>query len=224
MRYRLLTVGFLTFLLSGCSSSVDYHIEILGLPEGQIVEKDSVTVSFVVTPEDWSERGYEVHFLLDGERLKIRKSTAPVSYRGFEEGAHAIIALVCDPEGVSLKTPSSIVIRNFFYRTGSEPYFKKDRPLLILHQPQERVFRGQEAMKILIDFRVLNAELGEGYRLHYILDGRDYYVEEERAIWTEEARRIGSHELTVILETAMGNPVMDNPLNRITRKFMVRER
>ena len=217
-----LLLGMLFF--AACGESPEYAVKILNLAEGEVLQSDSVAINFIVSPEDWQEKGYTVHFMLDRDFLRIKKDLSPVFYTGLTEGPHAVFAMVCNEKGVSLRAPESIDIRNFYYKVRTEPLIKKDLPLLILHQPVERIYRGPEAFHILIDFRVLNAPLGHGYRVHVNLDGEDFYYEEDEPIWTDRASRIGEHDITVTLETDLGNPVLTNPFNQITRHFGVREK
>ena len=215
----------LSVLFFSCGEKIHYTVKILNLAEGELLDKDSVAVQFIVSPEDWQERGFSVHFLLDGDHLQIKRDLSPVIYTGLSEGAHAVFALVCDGDGFSLKSPEAVDIRNFFYRVRTEPLIKKSLPLLILHQPESgRTYRGKEAFRIPIDFRVLNAPLGEGYRVHMNLDGEDFYFDKEKGFFTDKASRIGEHDLTFTLETEMGNPVLDNPFNRINIRFWSKEK
>ncbi len=207
-----------------CSNDVDYQILIFGITEEQLIDADSISFSFLISPDDWKEKGYTAHFLLDQDHPQIKQGEATVAYGGLTEGAHAIFAMICDRNGISLKTPGSIAIRNFFSRRKTQALIQQDEPLLVLHEPQGELFKGKEGKRILFDFRVLNAELGMGYWVHYNLNGEDFYLDSEEHVWLKNAQRIGGHELAVSLETEAGNPVVDNPFNQITKNFGVSEK
>lgn len=215
---------FSLFLFSSCSNNNEYQIHIFGLTEGHVLDSDTVSFSFLVSPEDWQEKGYMVHFMLDRRHLQTVKKDSVISYTGLTEGAHAVIGTICDADGITIKNSNNLVVRNFYSKQETQPLLQSDKPLLVVLQPQKEMFRGREADRILFDFRVINAELGSGYRLHYNLDGQDFYLDEERHVWLENARRIGDHDLTITLETEAGSPVLDNPFNSITKKFGVREK
>ena len=221
---RIISILLCLFVLSNCSNDVDYQIHIFGLTEGHVLESDTVSFSFLVSPEDWQEKGLLVHFLLDRMHLKSSNKDTIISFNGLTIGAHAIIGTICGPDGIVIKKPNNLIVRNFYSQVETQPLLQVDKPLLVVFQPQKELFRGKEANKILFDFRVMNANLGAGYRLHYNLDGQDYFLDKEKHVWLENANRIGGHELTITLETEAGNPVLDNPFNTITKKFGVREK
>ena len=219
-------VPFLCLVLLGlnCGFQKEYQVEFLNLKESQLVQADSVNLSFSVFPEDWIDKGYSVHVLLDRYHFKILSEELTVTFPGLSAGSHAIFVFVCDQNGVCLKTDGSLAIRNFYSQKRTQPFIKLDKPLLVLHQPQKRKYIGDEGLRILLDFRVLNAELGKQYQVHYYLDGLDLYLNSEKHVWIEEARRIGDHKLIVSLETLDGNIDSSNPINSITKKFLVVEK
>ncbi len=217
--YSLVAYGIL-----GCGSTKNYQIQSLSLSEGELLAADTLVVSFSVTPRDWAAQGYTVHFLLDRDHLRIKKEGSPVGYGNFTDGAHVLIALICDPKSVSLKTPGSVAMRNFYFHQRGQPLVDLQKPLLIVHLPQKTVYHGNENLRILFDFLTINAQLGGGYRIHYNLNGKDYFLNRAKPIWCQEARRIGQHDLTVSLETSDGKLVTGNPFNPMTRSFLAREK
>lgn len=219
--FGLFTLSFLVF---NCQAPGNYQIEISGLAEEALLPTDSVTVAFSILPEDWKSQGYKIHVLLDGAYLRFLDEQLQITYTGLRQGAHALIGLLCDKNGVSVKSPGAVVIRNFFVKTKTEPLIHLQKPLLILHQPQKETFRGEEGMRILFDFRVWHAALGQQLRIHYNLDGLDYFLTEEKPVWIKNARRIGAHELTVRLENVDGTLVKGNPFNAQRKKFLVVEK
>lgn len=196
----------------------------MNLNEDELVTTDSIKVQFQITPNDWMEKGYKLHVLLDRNHFRELKDNLSSIFTGLTEGSHAIFAFLCDKNGVSVKSSESVIIRNFYSKKKTNPLIDKNKPILIINQPQKEKFSGDEGFKILFDFLVLNAELGENFQVHYNLDGLDFYTKRENSIWIEEARRIGEHELEVRLETSEGKLVSSNPFNSITKKFLVVEK
>jgi hypothetical protein len=218
---------FLLFVLIGllsCGSAPEYQLDFVDFYEGNIVNSDSITVRFQITPNDWFEKGYNVHVLLDRNHSRELDQNLFVTYSNLTEGSHAIFAFICDKNGISIKNPETIIYGNFYSKEKTTPLINKAEPLLIINQPQKEKFRGDEGFKILFDFLVLNAELGDNYQLHYNLDGLNFYSKKEKPVWIEEARRIGEHKLEVRLETSDGKLVDSNPFNSITKKFLVVEK
>ncbi len=221
---RLILLIICSLLFINCGNDAQYQIHIFGLTENHVLESDTLAFSFIVSPEDWKEKGISVQFILDQQQYFSFEKDTLVSFSGFTPGAHAVIGLICNSNGITNKDENSLVIRNFYYKQETQSLLQNDKPLLIVCQPNKKMFRGQEADQILFDFRVINAELGSGYRLHYNLDGQDVYLDEEKHVWIENARKPGDHLLKVTLETEAGNAVLDNPFNDITRTFRVVEK
>lgn len=218
----LLIICSLVFF--NCGNDAQYQLHVFGLTENHVLESDTVVFSFIVSPEDWKEKGISVQFILDQEQYLTFEKDTLVSFSGLTPGAHAVIGLICNSNGITNKDENALVIRNFYYKQKTQPLLQNDKPLLVVCQPDKKIFRGQEADQILFDFRVINAELGSGYRLHYNLDGQDVYLDEEKHVWIENARKPGNHQLRVTLETEAGSPVLDNPFNDITLTFRVVEK
>ncbi|HDL18553.1 MAG TPA: hypothetical protein ENH29_05820 [Bacteroidetes bacterium] len=223
MKLFLFTILLLFFLLE-CGVRQRYIISISGPREGAILSSDTVSVSFSVSPEDWFEKGYQIHVLLDRDHFRSLDKNLHITYSGLTQGAHALFAFICDRNGIAIKGDSALVIRNFFAFQKSDPLIDVKQPLLIVNQPQKEKFRGDEGLRILFDFIVLNARLGKTHRLHYNLDGKDFYLEQEKPVWIEEARRIGRHKLTVMLEKMDGQLSAENPFNKISKEFLVVEK
>ena len=210
--------------LISCGSASKYQLNFVAFEEEQVVDSDSITAKFQITPNDWFEKGYKVHVLLDRNHSREFVENLGVTYTNLTEGSHAIFAFICDKNGVSLKNPETIIYEYFYSKEKTTPLINKTEPLLIVNQPQKEKFRGDEGLRILFDFLVLNAELVENLQVHYNLDGLDFYTKSEKPVWIEEARRIGMHHLNVRLETTEGNLVDSNPFNSITKTFLVVEK
>lgn len=211
------------FFCLSCGSKKDYIITFLNLDEETVVSSDSISVSFSVYPNDWIQKGFEIHVLIDNSYFKNLGNNTIFDYSGLADGAHSIFAFVCNHKGISLKN-KGFEFRNFYIKNKTTPLIKLDQPLLVVHQPQKEKFIGDDGMRILFDFHVLNVKLGNNYHVHYNLDGLDYYLLKDDPIWIEEARRIGEHELKVSLETLDGKIASENPFNSITKRFLVVER
>lgn len=172
--------------------------------------------------------GRHVHLILDNEPYwAIRDASKPIDLlallkeRGKElsEGTHVLRAFPSrhNHESVKEGTPFALVV--FHYGKKSEDFaFDPQAPLLTYSRPKGCY---PPAERILLDFYVGNAELGEGkHRVRYAIDGE---VQGEIAQWTPhyiEHLFEGEHTVRLTLIGPDGQPVA-GPFNDTERTIRV---
>ncbi len=172
--------------------------------------------------------GRHVHLILDNEPYwAIRDVSGPIDLlallreRGgsLSEGTHVLRAFPSRAHHESVKegTPFALVV--FHYGKKSEGFdFDPSAPLLTYSRPKGRYPVGE---RILLDFYVANAELGDGaHRVRYEIDGR---LSGEIASWVPhyiEHLPEGEHTVRLVLIGPDGQPV-PGPFNDTTRTIQV---
>ena len=129
MKIKNLFLLLVLIVWFGCGSSPEYQLNFVGFTEEKVVDSDSVTFNFQITPTDWLEKGYKVHVLLDRNHSIELDQNLTVTYFNLTEGSHAIFAFICDKNSISLKNPETIIYGNLYSKEKTTPLINKTKPL-----------------------------------------------------------------------------------------------
>ncbi len=158
---------------------------------------------------------------------KVKLSDLTEGGKAIEEGEHILALYAARKNHEIIKGPKSVVVRRFWVgkKKPSEWSWSKD-PILVLGPPMG-TFDGDNALEILSDFFVLNAELGaKKYSVRLTLNGPGIKDEGMKRYMTEWRPVIvwspGDGEHTMKAELiAPGGEVAKVPWNPTVRKFTV---
>lgn len=201
-------------------------VTILSPAEGEVLSGPDVTVKFKLKNFVAYEGGPHLHLILDDNPyISYEKSVEPYSFTNVHPGAHALRVFLTKPSGESYKNPEAFAIVNFYVQQNTEaPLFDLQKPILTVNLPHTGYYKGWVGDRIEFDFLLKNIRLSEdGYHIHYILDGLPYDVYKYEPVFWDNARRIGTHHLTVQLLDGENKPVTGNPYLTVKRSFIVVE-
>ncbi len=172
--------------------------------------------------------GRHVHLILDNEPYwAIRDASKPIDLlellkergKALSEGTHVLRAFPSRHQHESVKEGKPFAMVVFHYGKKSADFaFDPKAPLLTYSRPKGEYPAGE---RILLDFYVTNAELGEGaHRVRYEIDGE---VSGEITSWVPhyiEHLPEGEHTVRLVLIGPDGQPVA-GPFNDTTRTIRV---
>jgi hypothetical protein len=161
-------------------------LSIVSPTAGQVFEgKGPISVDVTVALENYeiAPMGQHVHIILDNRPYEaLFEADKPLTLKDVAAGTHTIRAFPSAGHHTpgkemheSLKNPEAFVMSTFVV---GKPDAKKDKentvvsgePLLTYSRPKGK-YEGDDAKKIMLDFWVLNAELGDDkYKVMYKLD------------------------------------------------------
>ncbi len=197
----------------------------------QVLGKDWVPGYKVMLKVPNQPPGSYVQFVMDGrpsEPVKTYrggiKLTDLAGPDGLEEGEHVLSAHVCLPNRQSVKVPGGISVHRFWIGKKSQGKYESTKPMIVLGGPFGH-YSGGEADEILIDYYLLNAELGEkGHSVRMTLkgpglpeEGTERFTREWRP-WNIVSPHNGEYSLKVELLDPDGN---SPPGGTIVRSFSV---
>lgn len=190
--------------------------------------------------KDWPapEGGRHVHLIVDNQpyyrvddpKQPIKLKDIVPGYKLEENKQHFLIAFASRPTHESVKaldkkgTPMSIV--GIFVGKKGEELWKAKDPLLIYSRPKGKNDGAPPPEGILVDFYLVNAELGEGkFSVKATLKGPG--IEGEKTVeiktwkpWRIKNPRNGTYSLQLTLQDKEGKTV-PGPWNDVTHSFEV---
>ncbi|MCB9591854.1 MAG: hypothetical protein H6719_03885 [Sandaracinaceae bacterium] len=173
--------------------------------------------------------GRHVHVIVDNEPyIAVRDVSHPIDLNalvqenlGHElaEGTHVVRVFPSRGHHESVKTAGAFATTTFNFRSATDGFaFDAAAPLLTYSRPKGCSTTGS---RLLLDFYVSNAELGEsGHRVHFNIDDA---VEGDITSWVPhwiENLPAQSHTITLSLRDASGEPVA-GPFNETQRVIRV---
>jgi len=216
-------LGFSSLL--ACSKPQDEaRLTILEPKEGEVLPGNTVTMKFKLQGFLIREGGEHLHVILDDQPYRAHyDAAAPVYFENVPPGPHVIRAFPTRSNCESLKNPEAFALVNFSVGAAAPPIIDPTKPIFTYSRPQG-TYKGALSDRILFDFWIKNVTLSpEGYKVRYTLDGVENMLTEWKPLWFEDARRIGTHTLTVELLDAEARVVTGNPFTRVEREFLVIE-
>lgn len=118
-----------------------------------------------------SPKGQHAHIILDNDPyFADYEDGVPFDIGTLDEGAHTLLVFPSRSYHESVKSDGSIDIVNFYVvKEEGEFMLDKSEPTIIYSRPKGK-YEGKDAEKIMLDFYLINAELGdEGYKAKYTI-------------------------------------------------------
>lgn len=134
-----------------------------------------------------SAQGQHAHIILDNEPyFADYEDGVPFDIGTLDEGAHTVLVFPSRSYHESVKADGSIDIVNFYVgKEEGEFMLDKTKPTIIYSRPKGK-YEGKDTEKIMLDFYLINAELGEeGYKAKYTVRENTAYAEEYTVTMTE---------------------------------------
>ena len=117
-----------------------------------------------------SGKGQHVHIILDNDPYFANyEAGEPFEIGILDEGPHTLLVFPSRSYHESVKADGSIDIVNFYVgKEEGEFMLNESKPTIIYSRPKGS-YEGKDAKKIMLDFYLINAELGDDYKAKYTI-------------------------------------------------------
>jgi hypothetical protein len=191
-------------------------------------------VKIAVKEWETKEGGPHIHVILDnGPYKRVDDPKAPIKLSELvgpsdtiAEGEHVLAAFPSRMNHESVKAPGAIAITHFWVGKKGQAAFKAKDPMMVFSRPKG-TYNGPHADHVLVDWYLINAELGDkkmsvkatvqGPGLDE--SGRQLVIKEWRPYVLENLRS-GEYTISMELDDKDGKAV-PGASNSVTRKFVV---
>jgi len=174
-----------------------------------------------------SGKGQHAHIILDNDPyFADYEAGTPFDIGILDEGPHTLIVFPSRSYHESVKAEGSIDIANFYVgKEEGEFLLDESKPTIIYSRPKG-TYKGHDAQKIMLDFYLINAELGDNYKAKYTIRKNEAGAEEYSITMGEWSPAFvtglssGEYIITLQLLDGDGN-LVDGPFNDTERKITV---
>lgn len=165
----------------------------------------------------------------DGQHIHVIIDTLPYSAQykpqfdyQITDGEHYFLAFLSRSYHESIKHPGAAVARKVMVKGNSFTSMEDiTQPMLFYSRPKGAYVGAGETAKVMLDFYLVNAQLGDQYQVKADINGETHMIDTWQPYYIE-GLPIGENTITLTLVDAAGNPVQ-TPLNPVTRKFELKE-
>lgn len=211
------------------------------IKDGQVLEDNNVSV--IVDVENYelgvqtdteraseianSAKGQHAHIILDNDPYFANyEAGVPFDIGTLDEGAHTVLVFPSRSYHESVKSEGSVDIVNFYVgKQDGEFLLDTSKPTIIYSRPKGK-YEGKDAEKIMLDFYLINAELGEDYKAKYTIRKNEADASEHAITMTEwtpafvSGLSSGEFIITLELLDKDGN-LVEGPFNNTQRTITV---
>lgn len=174
-----------------------------------------------------SGKGQHAHIILDNDPYFANYAAGePFNIGILDEGAHTLLVFPSRSYHESVKASGSIDIVNFYVgKEEGEFLIDESKPNIIYSRPKG-TYKGHDAKKIMLDFYLINAELGDDYKAKYTIRKDEAGAEEYSITMGEWSPAFvtglssGEYIITLQLLDGDGN-LVEGPFNNTERKITV---
>jgi hypothetical protein len=163
-----------------------------------------------------SPDGQHIHLIIDNEPYAAKYETS------FEydvpDGDHYLLAFLSRSYHESIKTEAAsealrITVRNKSI-TGTEEITD---PMIFYSRPKGNYLGEEETKKVMLDFYLVNVELGDEYKVKAEINGEEHMIDKWQPYYIE-GLPLGDNKIKLTLVDKTGEPVFA-PLNPVERTF-----
>ncbi len=167
-----------------------------------------------------SGKGQHIHLIVDNGPYAA-KYAAEFDHE-VAEGAHFILAFLSRSYHESIKTAKAhtAVKVNIADHMIAESETIEE-PMLFYSRPKGTYVGNADTKKVMLDFYLVNVELGEGYQVKADINGEVHMIDQWQPYYIE-GLPMGENTITLTLVDAGGNQV-EAPLNPVSRTFTLKE-
>ena len=175
-----------------------------------------------------SGKGQHAHIILDNDPyFADYEAGVPFDLGELDEGAHTLVVFPSRSYHESVKAEGSADFVNFYVgKQEGEFMLDETKPTIIYSRPKGK-YEGKDAEKIMLDFYLINAKLGEeSYKAKYTIRKNEADAEEYSITMTEwypafvTGLESGEYIITLQLLDKDGN-LVDGPFNNTERSITV---
>lgn len=174
-----------------------------------------------------SGKGQHAHIILDNDPYFANyEAGEPFDIGVLDEGPHTLIVFPSRSYHESVKASGSVDIANFYVgKNEGEFLLDESKPTIIYSRPKG-TYKGQDAKKIMLDFYLINAELGDDYKAKYTIHKNEAGAPEYSITMGEWSPAFvtgltsGEYIITLQLLDSDGD-LVEGPFNNTERKITV---
>ncbi|MCB0581529.1 MAG: hypothetical protein KDD10_19740 [Phaeodactylibacter sp.] len=165
-----------------------------------------------------SAQGQHIHLIVDNEPYAA-KYDATFDYE-IPDGDHYILAFLSRSYHESIKTESAHVAVKAVVKGNSmteRTPTPANTPMLFYSRPKGTYTGKAETEKVMLDFYLVNAQLGSDYQVKAEINGETHMIDKWQPYYIE-GLPMGENTIKLTLVDSEGKMV-DTPLNPVTRTF-----
>ena len=174
-----------------------------------------------------SGKGQHAHIILDNDPYFANyEAGKPFDIGVLDEGPHSLLVFPSRSYHESVKADGSIDIVNFYVgKEEGEFMLDESKPTIIYSRPKG-LYEGKDAKKIMLDFYLINAELGDDYKAKYTIRKNEAGADEYSITMGEwnpafiTGLTSGEYIITLQLLDGEGN-LVEGPFNNTERTINV---
>ena len=166
-----------------------------------------------------SDKGSHIHLIVNTQPYAA-KYVSEFSH-DVPDGDHKILAFLSRSYHESIKNGSAYLAQNVSVAnktiTSAEDITE---PVLFYSRPKGTYVGKANTEKVMLDFFLVNADLGNGYKVKAMINDEEHIVDKWQPYYIE-GLPLGENRITLTLIDDEGNKV-DAPLNPVTRTFTLK--
>lgn len=168
-----------------------------------------------------SDQGQHIHLILDNEPYAA-KYEASFDYE-VADGEHYMLAFLSRSYHESIKTDKAFTAQKIQVRNKNiETATSITEPMLFYSRPKGNYVGKKETEKVMLDFYVVNAQLGADYKVKVDVNAEQSFTVDQWMPYYLEGLPMGDNKIKLTLLDKDGN-VVDTPLNPVERVFTLQE-
>lgn len=167
-----------------------------------------------------SAKGQHIHLIIDNKPYAA-KYTSEFEY-DLEDGEHMLLAFLSRSYHESIKTQKAHVAEMITVKNKSIVSRETiTEPMLFYSRPKGTYVGLQNIEKVMLDFYVINAELGKDAFVRMTVNNRSKFFLEDWQPYYIEGLGVGEHSITLSLLDQNQKPI-SSPYLPVTREFTLR--
>jgi hypothetical protein len=164
-----------------------------------------------------SAKGQHIHLIIDNGPYNARY-TSSFNDVPVENGNHYILAFLSRSYHESIKTNTAYTAQYATVVDSTATKFESiNDPMLFYSRPKGTYVGEKETKKVMLDFYVINLELGDNYKVKADINGEIHLIDKWQPYYIE-GLPLGKNKIKLTLVDQRGNAV-DTPLNPVEREF-----
>lgn len=164
-----------------------------------------------------SAKGQHIHLIVDNGPYNARY-TSNFNDVQLEDGNHYVLAFLSRSYHESIKTKIAHTAQYVTAKDSTAVKFESiNDPMLFYSRPKGTYVGKKETDKVMLDFYVVNLQLGDDYKILADINGEVHTIDSWQPYYIE-GLPIGKNKIKLTLVDGSGN-VVDAPLNPVEREF-----
>ena len=166
-----------------------------------------------------SGQGQHIHLIVDNAPYSAQYG-AGFDY-DIEDGEHYLLSFLSRSYHESVKNPGARYAKKITTENKSMTSTEDiTQPMLFYSRPKGNYVGAAETEKVMLDFYLLNAELGANYKVKAEINGEEHLIDTWQPYYIT-GLPLGDNTIRLTLVDGAGNKV-DTPLNPVERTFTLK--